>query len=119
MSSLSKNPYGNLILEYTPTGDIDLDMLMELWLDGPFPEQNGTKWECGKTEDIVETQSIVSQTINKFKQEDIELHVDKELLNEIKESETEEDYSSNIEKAKKIKTECQICKKLWEIFREY
>jgi SNF2 family DNA or RNA helicase len=114
VSSLSKNPYGNLILEYTPTGDINLDMLMELWLDGPFPEQNGTKWECGKTEDIVETQSIVSQTINKFKQEDIELHVDKELLNEIKESETEEDYSSNIEKAKKIKTECQICKKLWD-----
>jgi SNF2 family DNA or RNA helicase len=114
LSSLIKDEYGNLILEYTPTGDVNLDMLVELWLDGPFPVQNGTKWECGKTLDIVEIQSIVSQTQNKFKEEKIELHVDEELLNDIKESATEDDYSSNIEKAKKIKTECQICKKLWD-----
>ena len=83
MSSLIKDEYGNLILEYTPTGDVNLDMLVELWLDGPFPVQNGTKWECGKTLDIVEIQSIVSQTQNKFKEEKIELHVDEELLNDI------------------------------------
>ena len=113
MSSLTKDVYGNLILEYTPTGDVNLDMLVELWLDGPFPVQNGTKWECGKTLDIVEIQSIVSQTENKFKQEKIKLRVDDELLHDIKESATEDDYISNIGKAKKIKTECQICKKLW------